>query len=204
MKLDHLVQSRNCIQWVCNRAFAWSPSGAFGRLVRGPLFEGGVAGSAHTNSLRWVCCRSSVVGMANSDNTCTVRLSTGMAGHLQDLGRQMGAFGTTRPRVIESLLIGHPTGAHVMACMLRHSVGGTGAVPPAKVLVPPGPEVRSGYEAGVRAGRQEAAVEARACRQGLLALVTGPSAENVRAELAVSGVEVLVDDALGIMVRFLE
>ncbi|MCY4122254.1 MAG: hypothetical protein OXG72_15190 [Acidobacteria bacterium] len=141
--------------------------------------------------------------MANSDNTCTVRLSTGMAGHLQDLGRQMGAFGTTRPRVIESLLIGHPTGAHAMACMLRHSVG-TGAAPPAKLLVPPGPEVRSGYEAGVRAGRQEADVEARACRQGLLALVTGPSAENVRAELAVSGVEVLFDDALGIMVRFLE
>ena len=135
--------------------------------------------------------------MTNTDGTCTVRLSRGMASKLADLGHQLGPFGATRPRTIETLLLGHPTGPHALACMMRYGAG----VDPSEVLVPPGADVRSGYQQGIQAGRREADAEARACRRGLLMLISGPHGEEIRAELVVHGIEVAGDDTLGLVVR---
>ncbi len=129
--------------------------------------------------------------------TVTIRLSAGLVERLDKLAVGLGTFGLSRPRVIEALVQGCPTGADALERMLRHAAG---VDKPTRLPVD-AVKLQAEYERGLEAGRAESGpAHALADRAWRLLVTDHPdfdAAFHCRAWLADHDIEVIHDEADG-------
>ena len=129
--------------------------------------------------------------------TVTIRLSAGLVERLDKLAVGLGTFGLSRPRVIEALVQGCPTGADALERMLRHAAG---VDQPTRLPVDE-VKLQAEYERGLAAGRAESRPAHELADRAWRLLVTDhpdfDAAFHCRAWLADHDIEVIHDEADG-------